>query len=210
MPASPLPDADVSKIVAYIRSLRATAIDTPVQGDAEHGARIFNGKGGCRECHMVNGRGGLLRSGSFKHCRREKCSMLYRTPNKTQAAHCAGVSARGCSDQRRSEHPWSPQKRAQFLLQLLDMNGKLHLLSRSDLRDIQYEKDSLMPANYDKTLNRNRTEGLLAFLSRQGVRSRRGQPETPVRRALALRCFVSPGQRRSPLMTYVKPTLKTG
>ena len=60
MPASPLPDADISKIVAYIRSLRATAIDTPVEGDVARGGQIFEGKGRCRECHMLNGRGGLL------------------------------------------------------------------------------------------------------------------------------------------------------
>jgi len=41
MPASPLPDSDVTKVVAYIRSLRATAIDTPVEGDVAHGRQIF-------------------------------------------------------------------------------------------------------------------------------------------------------------------------
>jgi hypothetical protein len=54
------------------------------------------------------------------------------------------------------------------------MNGKLHLLSRSDVRDIQYEKQSLMPANYDKTLNETELRDLMAFLSRQGQRSEEG------------------------------------
>lgn len=174
MPASPMPDTDVSKIVAYIRSLRATAIDTPVQGDAEHGARIFSGKGGCRECHMINGRGGLLGPDLSNIAGERSVRVLHDSLTKPKP-HIAqgyqpvvvvtkdGQNIRGVL---KNEH--------NFSLQLLDMNGKLHLLSRSDLRDIQYEKDSLMPANYDKTLNETELRDLLAFLSRQGVRSEEG------------------------------------
>jgi hypothetical protein len=53
-------------------------------------------------------------------------------------------------------------------MQLLDTNGKLHLLDRSDIRDIEYEKQSLMPADYDKKLSKTEMQDLLAFLSRQG------------------------------------------
>ena len=60
MPATPLPDTEIWKLVAYVRSLRATALDAPVSGDLGLGANIFDGKGRCRECHMLNGRGGLL------------------------------------------------------------------------------------------------------------------------------------------------------
>src|SRR3954447_8280970 len=55
MPASPLPDGDVQKIVGYIRSLRSTAIDTPVDGDVVQGERVFDTQGGCRNCHTVAG-----------------------------------------------------------------------------------------------------------------------------------------------------------
>jgi cytochrome c oxidase cbb3-type subunit III len=56
MPAMKLPENDAWKIVSYIRSLRATAYDSPPPGDVEAGREIFFGKGGCSGCHMVDGR----------------------------------------------------------------------------------------------------------------------------------------------------------
>jgi len=58
-----------------------------------------------------------------------------------------------------------------FSLQMLDTEGKLHLFSRDELRKIEYEKQSLMPSNYDKTLSETELRDLLAFLSRQGRQS---------------------------------------
>jgi len=58
-----------------------------------------------------------------------------------------------------------------FSLQVLDTGGKLHLLSREEVREMEYDKQSLMPSNYDKTLSASELEDLLAFLSRQGQRS---------------------------------------
>src|SRR5882724_11849806 len=60
MPPSGLPDNNVWKIVAYIRSLRSTASDEFVSGDVKHGEEVFQGKARCGDCHMLNGRGGLL------------------------------------------------------------------------------------------------------------------------------------------------------
>ena len=60
MPPAGMPDNDVWKIVAYIRSLRATASDEFVAGNVEHGQEVFRTKGGCLECHLIQGRGGLL------------------------------------------------------------------------------------------------------------------------------------------------------
>ena len=60
MPALGAPENEVWKIVAYIRSLRATASDEFVPGNADHGREVFQAKGRCAECHMIQGRGGLL------------------------------------------------------------------------------------------------------------------------------------------------------
>ena len=59
MPAFPLQPPDIWKIVAYIRSLRATASDASVTGNIANGETIFWGKGKCGSCHMIRGRGGI-------------------------------------------------------------------------------------------------------------------------------------------------------
>ena len=48
------------------------------------------------------------------------------------------------------------------------MRWKLHLLSRDEVKQIEYGKQSLMPSDYDKKLNADDFRNLLAFLSRQG------------------------------------------
>jgi putative heme-binding domain-containing protein len=171
MPASPLPDADISKMVAYIRSLRATAIDAPVQGDSAHGRQVFEGKGRCTECHMLNGRGGLVGPDLSNIAAERSVRFLEESLTKpkphiprgyqpVRAITADGQEIRGVL---KNEH--------NFSLQLLDIKGKLHLLSRSEIREIEYEQQSLMPTNYDKTLSAKELNDLLAFLSRQGRRS---------------------------------------
>ncbi|MGH9665131.1 MAG: c-type cytochrome, partial [Bryobacteraceae bacterium] len=60
MPPFNLGTTDIWKVVAYIRSLRASASDTFVPGNAAHGEQIFWGRGNCGSCHMIGGRGGVL------------------------------------------------------------------------------------------------------------------------------------------------------
>jgi hypothetical protein len=55
-----------------------------------------------------------------------------------------------------------------FSLQMLSMDGALHLFSRGDLRDIVYEPGSLMPSDYEDRLTAKEMKDLLAFLSRLG------------------------------------------
>jgi putative heme-binding domain-containing protein len=181
MPASPLPDADISKMVAYIRSLRATAIDAPVEGDIAHGREIFDGKGRCSECHTLRGRGGLLgpdlsniaAERSMRFLEESLTKARPHIPRGYQPVRVLTADGQQIRGVLKNEH--------NFSLQLLDTQGKLHLLSRDELREIEYEKESLMPANYDKTLSEKELKDLLAFLSRQGQRSE-AEGETPRRR----------------------------
>ena len=49
MPAAGLQPMEICKVFAYIRSLRATASDALISGDAAAGEHIFWKKGGCGE-----------------------------------------------------------------------------------------------------------------------------------------------------------------
>ena len=166
MPATPLPDASVWRIVAYIRSLRARAIDSPVAGDVARGKTIFEDKGGCLECHMLDGRGGLVgpdlsnigAERSLRHLREALTQPKDRAPRGYQPVRLVlrdGSAVRGIV---RNEN--------NFSLQVLGLDNRLHLL-REELREAHYEEHSLMPADYDKRLSADELEDLVAFLSRQ-------------------------------------------
>ncbi len=53
-------DQTVWQIVSYINSLNLDPEDYDLAGNVSAGQTIYNGKGNCASCHMVNGAGGRL------------------------------------------------------------------------------------------------------------------------------------------------------
>ncbi len=172
MPAVPLPTDDVWKIVAYIRSLRATAADDFVPGDAAAGARVFAGKGGCGKCHMVDGKGGTLGPDLSDIGASRTLALLRQALTREpeyatrgfQMARIVTADGQTIEGTLKNEH--------NFSFQVLDAKGKLHLLTRDEVRHIDYSARSPMPRDFDKRLTGEEFQNLLAFLSKQ-ARSRR-------------------------------------
>lgn len=170
MPASPMKEADVNKIVAFIHSLRATAIDVEVAGNAAQGESIFHGKGGCSNCHMIRGRGGLLGpdlSNIGAERKLDDLRLALTTPKSVPPRGfqpvtiitTAGAKIEGIA---KNEHNTS--------IQVLGRDNKLHLLTRDEIRKIDYGTRSFMPADADKRLTREEFQNLLAFVARQAKR----------------------------------------
>jgi cytochrome c oxidase cbb3-type subunit 3 len=59
MPANGFTDSEVRAIIAYLRSLSPPRHQV-IPGNAVNGRKVFFGSGGCSNCHMVRGSGGLL------------------------------------------------------------------------------------------------------------------------------------------------------
>lgn len=171
MPPSGLATTDIWKIIAYIRSLRASAADSFGPGNAAHGAQIFWGKGKCGSCHMIDGRGGILgpdlsNIGGQRTLRQIRNALTQAPawiPSGYQPVEVVTKDGQRVSGIIKNED--------NFSLQLLDSHEELRLFVRSDLREIRYAKSSLMPADYDKTLNPSELQDLLAFLSHQAIKN---------------------------------------
>ena len=167
MPPAQVSDNDVWKIVAYIRSLRATASDEFVPGNAEHGQQIFHAKAGCGECHMIRGRGGLLgpdlsNIGAERNLRDLRDALTTPRPNIPrgyQPVRLTTKSGETIEGVVKNEDNIS--------LQILDRNYRLHLLKREEADRLEYGKESLMPSDYGRKLSAQELQDLLAFLSRQ-------------------------------------------
>jgi putative heme-binding domain-containing protein len=170
MPPTGLPDEVVKKIVAFIRSLRATAYDGPVKGDVARGERIFWGRGQCGACHMIRGKGGILgpelsNAGgqrTLSYLREALTKAKPRPPRGYQPVRLTTADGQTLTGILKNED--------NFSLQLLDSAQKLRMFAREELREMHYEDRSLMPSDYDKKLAAEELEDLLAFLSRQARR----------------------------------------
>lgn len=168
MPAMGLAENDIWRIVTFIRSLRATASESNVAGNFARGKLIFEGKGKCAECHMLQGRGGLLgpdlsnvggeRSLNFIRDALTKSAPPEKGYRPVKVVLTAGGSLEGIARNEDS-----------FSLQLLSRDGRLHLLTSEEIGKVDRGDSSLMPKNYNRLLDAAEFQDLLAFLSRQVV-----------------------------------------
>ncbi len=166
MPPMGLNPEETHKIVAFIRSLRAKAIEVPAPGDVAKGAYVFWGKGDCGRCHAVRGRGGLLgpdlsNAGSDLSLKQIRDALTVARPHVPagyRPVRVVATDGRVFSGVSKNEH--------NFSLQMLADDNQLHLFTSNEIKDVTYLDESLMPADYDKRLSAEEFDNLLAFLSR--------------------------------------------
>jgi putative heme-binding domain-containing protein len=174
MPPSSFTDSQAGSIVAYLRSVApASAVPenpfarggpvTIARGSAARGETLYNGKGVCATCHRVNGSGprvapdlteiGTIRPAPELHQKLVDPSANIRPGNR----YVEAVTKRGDKIAGRLLNQDT------FTVQLLDGNERLLSLSRADLRDFSYVKNSPMPSYRDK-LTQGELDDLVAYL----------------------------------------------
>jgi mono/diheme cytochrome c family protein len=178
--AGQLPDESILKIVAYIHALRSIALDDPLPGNPVHGEEVFWGKGGCGQCHMIYGRGGVVGPDLSDIAAAYKSTVIEDALTKEQhkivgdgGVHLPVIppmdrnpvqvvtkNGRTISGVMLNQDSYS--------VQFMDLDGQLYSFDRSQLSSVTIKPRSVMPTDYDKRLSKDEFADLLAFLTRQG------------------------------------------
>lgn len=167
----------VWQLVSYLRSLSGAptaASGERAVGNLLAGEQLFFGKANCAACHEINARGASL-GPDLSNAARYPAEMLRQkivdpTTNLNQGGGRGGGRRRGgpsvvivktkegqtIRGLVRSEDTYS--------MVLLDTSGKLHLLDKKNLTDVQSQAGSLMPNDYGKQLSESELQNLVAFL----------------------------------------------
>jgi PQQ-dependent dehydrogenase (methanol/ethanol family) len=181
MPAFQMPVAEADAIAVFVMTLKTPAAGTiqaveAAPGDPAAGERFFAGKGNCAACHMVRGTGGVLGpdlSAIGRDRRPAQIEQKLRDPEAAPAAQ-AGRGGRGGRGgpplfravtvrlRNGATIRGIAKNESAFDLQLLAMDGKLHLLSKDQVAEVVREK-TLMP-KVEATPGEMRD--LIAYLSR--------------------------------------------
>jgi cytochrome c oxidase cbb3-type subunit III len=166
MPALGLPDVDIWRIVVFIRAMRASASDTDVSGNLDHGTAVFAGKGGCLQCHMLAGKGGtigpdLSNIGAQITLQRLRDSLTRESPIPPGYHPVTVVTRKGDTIKGVAKNEDG------FSIQILDFQNRLHLYDTGELRQIVHGTTSLMPHDYEKTLTPDELQDLVAMLAHQ-------------------------------------------
>jgi len=181
MPAFQIPSEEADAIAVFVMALKMPAAGAAPAGEAAPGnpaagERFFAGKGNCATCHMVRGRGGVLGPDLSAIGRDRRPAQIEQKLRDPEAAPVA-PAGRGDRGGRGGPPPYRAvtvrtrngqsirgiaKNESAFDLQLLGMDGKLHLLSKDQVAEVVPEK-TLMPkveATPDELRN------LVAYLSR--------------------------------------------
>lgn len=157
------PDPTVWQLVAYINSLRTDPANIVLPGSATAGREHYLGKGACATCHMIGGEGGRrgpdlsLVGGRLSP---EQLKTALTDPGETvdprwwlvRATQQDGTVVEGL---RMDEDT--------FTIRIIDEDANLWPFRKSELRDLQRTKDSIMPG-YQNTLSESEIDDLVAYL----------------------------------------------
>jgi cytochrome c oxidase cbb3-type subunit 3 len=165
MPAfATLGPTKLSAVLGYLRTLQGKGTPSAVTASTKEGKEIFAGKGGCSQCHMVNGAGGVLgpdlsdygASHSPDDIRNAIVSADKRPGGRKGLAKARTKDGQQISGLVRNED--------NFSVQLQALNGTFHLLEKSSLSELTFDSTPVMPGDYDSTLNKSELDQLVAYL----------------------------------------------
>ena len=165
MPANNLSQEQAMAIVAYLRSIAASAASNAIPaGDVSRGKAIFEGKGECLSCHRVgavgsrlgpdlSGIGRLRRIVEMQRALLEPAVEVRPNNRFVRAVTQNGTTITG-----------RLLNQDTFTVQLLDSKEQLVSLSRSDLREFSFVTNSPMPS-YQGKLSSEEAADLVSYLA---------------------------------------------
>jgi putative heme-binding domain-containing protein len=173
--AWPLTEREVTRVGAYVRSLGRIP-PQPLPGDRARGRALFEGKGGCRTCHVVNGEGGshgpdLSEVGSQRgpdHLRRSLLDPGAELPARTvgyePGSYAAYLLVRAVGKDGRVVEGYRVNEDT-FTIQLRDLTGGLHSWRKAELAQLDKRLGrSLMPG-YASVFSEPELDDLVAYLA---------------------------------------------
>jgi|HubBroStandDraft_6_1064221.scaffolds.fasta_scaffold00808_6 cytochrome c oxidase cbb3-type subunit 3 len=179
MPAfgSTLDAAQIRDVAIYLRSLlQSRKSSTALPGDPSAGRLLFFGKAACSDCHMAEGLGGFLGADLTDYAEPHSADEIraaITNPAKGTARQEKVVSVATAGG---DHFTGIARNEDNFSLQLQTPDGAFHLLMKSDLTQIEYPRQPLMPTDYSQKLNAGELNDLISFLMRTAAAHAKAEP----------------------------------
>jgi putative heme-binding domain-containing protein len=164
MPPNNINSGNLVALVAYLHAMRDFKTKKVAMGDARAGKAIFDGKGGCLDCHRVNGKGshvaldlsdvGAIRTPAYL----EDALLDPQSAELPQHRFIRAVTKSGevITGRRLNEDT--------LTVQIIDTKERLRSLNKADLKEYSIEKTTRMPSFRDKLSDTERAD-LIAYLA---------------------------------------------
>ena len=154
--------AKLQSLLAHLRSLQGLDRNNLVSGDSNKGRELFSKKGGCAECHTVNGAGGFLGPDLSIYGAvtpfvemRDQIAHHDQSPRARTVTVATG-DGRSLAGIVRNED--------NFSLQLQTLDGNFYFLDKSALVSLDIKPIRNQAGEEQPSLNANEVEALVSYL----------------------------------------------
>jgi cytochrome c oxidase cbb3-type subunit 3 len=176
MPQARMEEPDIELVAKFVRSLGSLPRE-PVPGDPKRGQLIFEKKGACTQCHMVNGHGGVFGPDLSDVGRRRSPAYLRRSLTDPSADVPQSYSA-WRSDVNLPQNflyvrlvTRDGQELAgvrvnedTFSIQIREATGAVHSFFKDQLAELHKDFGKSPMPTYAGVLNKNELDDLVAYL----------------------------------------------
>jgi cytochrome c oxidase cbb3-type subunit 3 len=164
-PFDSLGSTKLKALLAFLRTLQGQGAAVVLPGDPLKGKTLFFGKARCSECHMVQGAGGFLGRdlsayGATLSAAEIRANLLRARSGTDRADKLAVVTLR---DSRK--FTGVIRNEDNFSIQLQSLDGAFHFLDRSDVAQLEFLPEPIMPANYGTMLKPAELDDLVNYLA---------------------------------------------
>ncbi len=159
----------IQAVIRHLRSLQGQNPAEKLPGDPGRGKDLFFAKAGCSRCHMVNGDGGFIASDLSRYASAQTAKDIRSAI--TDPIRILILDVESCGDNQRGETLTGVARNEDnFSLQMQEIDGAFHLFRKSELRSVEYQTRSLMPADYGSRLSQQEIDDLVSYLMSLGKR----------------------------------------
>lgn len=160
-----LRQSEMTTLLGYIRSLQGKDYGkAALPGDPAQGKLLFFGKAKCSACHLVGGHGGFIASDLSTYAAGRSAQEILRAIESPAATPAARHRLASVTTREGRTYRGLVRNEDNFSLQLQAPDGTFHLFLKSDLRNVEYASEPLMPANYGSTLSRRELDDIVRYL----------------------------------------------
>ena len=172
-------DAELTAMVAFVRSLGQSASAQTVAGNAANGKAVYQ-RQGCASCHTIGGQGGILGPELTDIGAHRAPDYLRQSIVDPAAALPRGVMAvpgRGFDEflpvrvvsQNGQEVHGVRVNEDSFTIQVRDAGGRLYSFRKTDLRQLDKQTDKTLMPDYKAKITGSDLDDLIAYLASLGV-----------------------------------------
>lgn len=164
-PFASLGAAKLKELLAYLRSLQGRGASVALPGNPANGKTLFFGKARCSECHMVQGAGGFIGRDLSAYATtlspsEIRANILRGGDSGNKLNKTAVITMRDSK-----KFTGVIRNEDNFSIQLQSFDGAFHFLTRSDIAQIDFLPEPIMPTNYATTLNASELDDLVSYLA---------------------------------------------